>query len=211
MRRGRLAAILAAGGVLALGGGWMVAAQTNQTPAGANETSGGPAPPGVPVIQPPPEPVTPPAAAPPAEVDNDNDTDTDEGPATNTAAKPQVAAKPVPPPTPVRSPAAILQALDKVTAETMRFAAPVGQRVRYKNLVFTVKACETTGLDQPEPQSSAYVVVESQPVAIQGAIPAPAKVVYRGWMFSDSPGLHPLQHPVYDAWLIACMASVPPA
>lgn len=207
MRRRRLAAALLAGGVLALGAGWMVAAQTNETPAGGAETSGGPAPPGVPVIQPPPE--TPPAASPPADVDNSADTEAE--PATNAAAKPEVAAKPLPPPTPVRSPAAILQALDKVTAETMRFAAPVGQRVRYKNLVFTVKACETTDLDQPEPQASAYVVVESQPVAIQGAVPAPAKEVYRGWMFSNSPGLHPLQHPIYDAWLIACMAAAPPA
>jgi hypothetical protein len=35
--------------------------------------------------------------------------------------------------------------------------------------------------------------------------------VFHGWMFATSPALHPFQHPVYDAWLIACMAAAPPA
>jgi len=83
--------------------------------------------------------------------------------------------------------------------------------VRYKNLVFTVKACETTGLGDATPQSTAYVMVESQPLAVQGRPAAPPKEIFQGWMFANSPGLHPLQHPVYDAWLIACIAAVPPA
>jgi hypothetical protein len=37
---------------------------------------------------------------------------------------------------------AVLQALDKVTADSVRFEAAVGRPVRYKSLVFTVKACE---------------------------------------------------------------------
>lgn len=119
--------------------------------------------------------------------------------------------KPPEPPKPLRSPAAILQALDKVTAETIRFQAPIGKRVRYKNLIFTVKACETTDIDEPQPQAAAYLIVESQPRAVPGHEPPPAKQVYKGWMFSTSPGLHPFEHPVYDAWLIACSASAPPA
>jgi hypothetical protein len=34
----------------------------------------------------------------------------------------------------------------------------------------------------------------------------PSRQVFKGWMFASSPGLHPLEHPVYDAWLIACKA-----
>jgi hypothetical protein len=30
--------------------------------------------------------------------------------------------------------------------------------------------------------------------------------VFKGWMFADSPSVNPMQHPVYDAWLIACKA-----
>ncbi len=122
----------------------------------------------------------------------------------------QLPAKPPEPPVPVRSPVAILQALDKVTAETIRFAAPVGHKIRYKNLVFSVRACETRDLDAPQPRAAAYLIIDSAPRGAPGREPPPAKKVYEGWMFAASPGLHPLEHPVYDAWLIACSAAAPP-
>jgi hypothetical protein len=31
--------------------------------------------------------------------------------------------------------------------------------------------------------------------------------LFKGWMFAAAPGLHPFEHPVYDAWLLACKAS----
>jgi hypothetical protein len=106
---------------------------------------------------------------------------------------------------------AILQALDKVTAETIRFAAPVGRKVRYKNLVFTVRACETRDVDAPEPRAAAYLIIDSAPPGAPGGRPPPAKQVYEGWMYAVAPGLHPFEHPIYDAWLIACSAAAPPA
>jgi len=108
------------------------------------------------------------------------------------------------PPAPTRSPTAILRVLDKVTAETLRFEAPVGRRVRYKSLVFTVKTCETRGLKDALPRPSAYVVIDSEPLALPGRAAPPSRELYRGWMFADSPDLHPFEHPVYDAWLEAC-------
>jgi len=122
------------------------------------------------------------------------------------ASRTEEAAKPPPPPPtgPVRSPSAILRVLDKVTAETLRFEAPVGRRVRYKSLIFMVKACETRGVRDPLPRPSAYLVIDSQPPAPPGYAAPEAREVYRGWMFADSPGLHPFEHPVYDAWLESC-------
>lgn len=106
---------------------------------------------------------------------------------------------------------AILQALDKVTAETVRFEAAVGQPVRYKTLVITVKACEQAAEDEPQEDSIAYMTIDSQPRAVAGK-PAPAaRQVFRGWMYASSPGLNPLQHPVYDTWLITCRATPPPS
>lgn len=186
-----------------------------QTPAGGAAASpadnGSPANP--PVISPPPPAASPVAASPGLRPATDTTPDDAESAAPRPRASATTAApeKPPEPPKPLRSPAAILQALDKVTAETIRFEAPIGRRIRYKNLVFTVKACETTGLDDPQPQAAAYLVVESQPRAIPGHEPPPTKQVYKGWMFSTAPGLHPFEHPVYDAWLIACSASAPPA
>lgn len=106
---------------------------------------------------------------------------------------------------------AVIQALDKVTAESMRFEAPVGRPVRYKNLVFTVRACERSAADEAEEDSIAHVTVESQPRSAPGKPTPPARQAFRGWMYASSPGLNPLQHPVYDAWLITCRARAPSA
>ena len=114
------------------------------------------------------------------------------------------------PPRPIRAPTAVMQVLDKVTAETLRFEAPVGRPIRYKTLVMTVKACETRDPDAPQPRPSAYLVIDSQPVAVPGHTPPPAKRVFAGWMFANGPALHPIQHPIYDAWLISCSAAAPP-
>src|SRR5579864_8122123 len=149
---------------------------------------------------PPPNanPAAPPTILPPAPASNAAATEA--APPSNGMAAAKPPPSPPAPVLPVRSPAAILQALDKVTAETMRFAAPVGERVRYKNLVFTVKACETRDLGAPSPKAAAYVVIDSAPLGVQGAARPPAREVFHGWMFANSPALHPFQHPVYDAW-----------
>jgi len=125
--------------------------------------------------------------------------------------KPLVSTKPAEPAKRARYSVAILQALDKVTTETMRFEVPIGQPIRYKTLIFTVRACETAAADEVAPESAAYVVVDTQPKAQAGRAAPPGRQIYKGWMYASSPGLNPLQHPVYDAWLIACKQSIPAA
>jgi hypothetical protein len=105
---------------------------------------------------------------------------------------------------------AVIQAIDKVTAETLRFEAAVGRPVRYKSLVFTVRACERSAPDEPVNDSVVYMTVQSQPKPAPGKPTPPPRQAFRGWMYASSPGLHPLEHPVYDAWLITCRAAGPP-
>jgi hypothetical protein len=128
-----------------------------------------------------------------------------------TAPKPAATVKPPEPTKRGRYSVAILQALDKVTTETMRFEVPVGQPIRYKTLIFTVRACETAASDEIAPETSAYVVIDTQPKAQAGRAAPPGRQIYKGWMYASTPGLHPLEHPVYDAWLIACKQSLPDA
>jgi hypothetical protein len=104
---------------------------------------------------------------------------------------------------------AVLQALDKVTADSVRFEAAVGRPVRYKSLVFTVKACERSAPDEAIDDSIVYLTVDSQPRPEPGKPALPPRQAFKGWMFASSPGLHPLEHPVYDAWLITCRATAP--
>lgn len=115
-------------------------------------------------------------------------------------------------PPPMKRPrytSAVVQALDKVTAQTLRFEAPLNKPIRYKSLIFVVHDCETTASDEGFDDAMANVEIVSQPVPPDGKAPPPARRVFQGWMFANSPGVHLFQHPVYDAWLIACKTEVP--
>lgn len=127
------------------------------------------------------------------------------------AEAPPPAPKPdAPPMKRPRFDSAILQGVDKITAETLRFEAKVGQPVRYKGLILTVHACETTAPDEEVQDSIAHLDVVSQPVSA-GRATGPARQVFRGWMYANGPALHPFENSIYDLWLIACKTSSPKA
>jgi hypothetical protein len=103
----------------------------------------------------------------------------------------------------------VVQALDKVTAETIRFAVPVGQQRRWQGLVFRARACETTAADEPMRDSMAYLEIYAQPRSREGAVEP--REIFQGWMYASAPGLNPVEHPLYDAWVISCQAEDPSA
>lgn len=105
-----------------------------------------------------------------------------------------------------RRPVAVIQAIDKVTAESMRFEVEVGGRpVRFnKTLIFSVRACEISAADEQTEDAIAYLEVGVQPRNV--AVPTEARQIFKGWMFASSPGVSGLQHPIYDAWVIGCKA-----
>lgn len=109
-----------------------------------------------------------------------------------------------------RYPIAVIQAMDKVTAESIRFEARIDRPVQYKSLIFTVRACEGAAEDETSRDAIANIDVQFQPPTPPNSRQKPAlRPVFRGWMFAASPSLSPLEHPVYDAWLIACKAVDP--
>jgi len=101
---------------------------------------------------------------------------------------------------------AVVEAVDKITAKTMRFAVEVGGRpVRFgDSLIVTARACEVATPDELVPDAVAYLEFGVQPRgSLQGGS---AREIFRGWMFASSPGVNGLQHPVYDAWVVGCRA-----
>ncbi|MET0294157.1 MAG: DUF2155 domain-containing protein [Phenylobacterium sp.] len=150
-------------------------------------------------------PALPPEPAPPLEAEKAEPAPEEQA----KAEEPEKKEPEAPPAKRIRHNVAVLQALDKITAETLTFEAQVGRPVRYKNLVFTVRACERTTEEEAMEDAIAYLNVESQPKAAPGRSSPPARKVFQGWMYASSPGLHPLEHPVYDAWVITCRAPAP--
>jgi hypothetical protein len=147
-----------------------------------------------PIAAPPPEAA--PTVAPPVSADSNADSNE----SADDDATPAAAAAPLTRP---RYTTAVLQALDKVTAETLRFEAKVGEPVRYKDLVITVHDCETNAANEAPKDSIVHMDVQYQPAVLSGGAAA-VRQVFRGWMFADSPGLHPFANPIYDVWAIAC-------
>jgi len=93
-----------------------------------------------------------------------------------------------------------LQALDKVTARISTIEAPVGAAQSYGTLEITVNRCAFHPPEEP-PENAAFVTVRDR--GYDGLAP---KQVFSGWIFSSSPAISALEHPVYDLTLLACFA-----
>ncbi|MES2861261.1 MAG: DUF2155 domain-containing protein [Pseudomonadota bacterium] len=211
-------ALAVSGGVVA--GGWQDAPAQEATPAPdpigdalrsqPNQESapaGDPAP-AVPIaITPPTPPVDIATAqideATPVEAEKADDADKDEkGETDEDKAKRLASDAPAPR---QRRRIAIIEAIDKITAESMRFEVEVGGRpVRFnQSLIFTARACEVSAETELVQDSIAYVDVTLQPRGTQATAP---RQIFRGWMYASTPALSGLQHPIYDAWIVGCKA-----
>ena len=175
----------------------LASAQPAPPDAAPPPAAASPQPPAAPAGPPPEEPAPPAGSSAPAPDRSGPDAD-EQAPG---PARPGLGLKPAPPRRTMYT-AAVVQVLDKVTAESLRFEAPLHKFIRYKGLIFLVNTCQSGQPDQPP--YAAHLEVDSQPPALPGRPPNPVKLVFRGWMYTDTPGVHPFEHPVYDAWLIAC-------
>lgn len=91
----------------------------------------------------------------------------------------------------------LLQGLNKVTARISSLKAPIGTVVRFGNLEIIARACWQSP-PEARPENAALMEVwELKP----GEQPAR---IFAGWMFSSSPALSALEHPVYDLTVIRC-------
>ena len=97
---------------------------------------------------------------------------------------------------------AVLQALDKVVARTSELEAPLDRAVRFGTLRIVVRTCHAAPPEEP-PENAAFLEIDE--VDHSGS----ATRLYTGWMFSSTPGLAALEHPVYDIWVLACTETSP--
>jgi len=173
---------------------------------GAIETQPLPPPPGASIAPAPPVqglPQRPPgpsgrsAAAPPA------GNATGPSPASGPAQPPAAEAPPpddtvVEAPTPhIENGKAVFSGLDKITGRTISFDVAIGETVQFGALQVTPRACYTR---PPTEATNTDAFVEVDEVTLQGEI----KRIFTGWMFASSPGLHAVEHPIYDVWLTDC-------
>jgi hypothetical protein len=92
---------------------------------------------------------------------------------------------------------AIFSGLDKITGRIISFDAAIGETVQFGALQVTARACNTRPPTEPT-NTDAFVEVDE--VTLQGEV----RRIFTGWMFAASPGLHAVEHPIYDVWLTDC-------
>ena len=99
---------------------------------------------------------------------------------------------------------AVFSGLDKITGRIISFDVYIDETVQFGALQVTPRVCYTRPATEA-PQTTAFVEVDEVTLAKK------VQRIFTGWMFAASPGLHAVEHPVYDVWLIECKATSPVA
>ncbi|HEY8066170.1 MAG TPA: DUF2155 domain-containing protein [Methylosinus sp.] len=99
---------------------------------------------------------------------------------------------------PIRNPTAVFAGLDKTTGRIINFDVAIDETVQFGSLQVTPRVCNTRPQTEA-PQTTSFVEVDEQDTGKNDA-----KRIFSGWMFAASPGLHGVEHPVYDVWLVDC-------
>ncbi len=95
----------------------------------------------------------------------------------------------------------VVRALDKITARSRLIDLPEGESVRFGTLEIVARHCESRPPEE-EPETAAFLEIWDNRGGRH-------EKIFSGWMLASSPALHPLEHPVYDLWVIACRTAVP--
>jgi hypothetical protein len=91
----------------------------------------------------------------------------------------------------------VFSGLDKITGRITSFDTDIGETVQFGALRVKADACFTRPATEAT-NTDAFVEVDE--ITLQGEV----KRIFSGWMFAASPGLHGVEHPVYDVWLTDC-------
>ncbi len=97
----------------------------------------------------------------------------------------------------VKNPVAVFAALDKVTARISRIEIKIDDTATFGALRITPRVCYS----RPEylrPKTTAFVQVD------EIKLDESEEKLFAGWMLAESPGLHGVEHPVFDVWLTGC-------
>jgi hypothetical protein len=97
----------------------------------------------------------------------------------------------------IRHPTAVFAGLDKITGRIIAFEAAIDETVQFGSLQITPRVCYTRPPTEA-PMTTGFVEVDEASGADR------FKRIFGGWMYAASPGLHGIEHPVYDAWLTDC-------
>lgn len=128
----------------------------------------------------------------------------------NTAPQPGDEVIPEPPSQRIPNAQAVFSGLDKITGRIIAFDVAINETVQFGALQVVPRVCNTR---PPTETQNTNAFIEVSEVTLQGEV----RRIFSGWMYASSPGLHAIEHPIYDIWLTDCkqplnkVAEDPPA
>ena len=90
-------------------------------------------------------------------------------------------------------------ALDKITARIEKLELNLNDEEVLGSLTIILKSCQNRPPDYL-PESAAYVEIYDK----LNKNYEEGTLIFSGWMFSSSPAISALEHPIYDIFLISC-------
>ncbi len=97
----------------------------------------------------------------------------------------------------ISNPIAVFDGLDKITGRIISFEVAINETVQFGALQITPRVCYSRP-PTDAPQTDTFAQIDEIDELKQ------TKRIFSGWMFADSPGLHGVEHPIFDIWLTAC-------
>lgn len=98
----------------------------------------------------------------------------------------------------------VLRGLDKVTARTRDFEVEIGETVQFGALAITAHYCRKR---PPEETPETYAFLQIRDRRTDGfGVDTEGEQIFSGWMFASRPAQNPLEHAVYDVWVLDCRA-----
>ncbi len=97
-----------------------------------------------------------------------------------------------------RSKSVNILGLDKITAKTTEINIKLGQTEKFGLLEIKAIKCGKVNSNNQSGEA-AYIQIKDLSDNQDEKV-----FVFNGWTFSSSPSLKPIDHPVYDVWLVSC-------
>ena len=97
----------------------------------------------------------------------------------------------------IRNPTAVFAGLDKITGRIISFEVAIDETVQFGALQLTPRVCWTRPPTEA-PQTTTFTEVDE--VTFNNEY----RRIFTGWMYAASPGLHGVEHAIYDVWLTDC-------
>ncbi|MBR1915695.1 MAG: DUF2155 domain-containing protein [Alphaproteobacteria bacterium] len=89
------------------------------------------------------------------------------------------------------------QAMDKITGRVNIIEVPVGGMVQFGSFSVVLRTCKTHSAEEV-PENFAFVDIADK------SFGGEEYNIFKGWMFSSSPAVNAVEHPIYDVWLLKC-------